>query len=480
MAKDNRIYVVGEKIFVTSNNGLSWDTRSVPEGSCVNQLVSQGTRLYATQPCKFGSLWVSDDDGKNWQIVAPNKLPTEVYAIHFWKSQIFAGTSKGLYVSNDNGATWNLKPFSTNIATLPVTHIRSLGDKVHATVEFNLSEKTAYAYSSSDGGETWQEERDYDGRFHSFDSLQVYISQYNGLEISSDGGATWRIIKAPSTLPDTSFHGLGLFENTLYLLHKEGISLTKDGGISWSSTRSVPFFNTEYPDSLSISQSAWFLPTYRLGLFISKDKGQSWTGKTELVAGTPARIRSGAIDGLRLLMASAEGLYISENLGATWMLKKQSDGLPSNSIYKVKKRASKYYLATNNGFAVSKDGASTWTLLRPSPDGSLTGSDITESDGVIYAAVYNNFGLSKDQGQNWKFEERIGIWETVHDICCVEAVDKTVFVGTDKGLYLSKDGGLTWEKFAIGNVRAIELNNSTAYIATGTSLLVYNPSIPIR
>ncbi|MEN8248627.1 MAG: glycosyl hydrolase [Bacteroidota bacterium] len=125
-------------VHVTRDGGKNWENVTPPAGmspelnmmNCidVNPFVKGGAYLAATS-YKFGDytpyLYKTEDYGKTWQLIT-NGIDGSHYtrAIRTDKTRkglLYAGTEWGMYVSFDNGSNW--QPFQLN---LPITSIRDL------------------------------------------------------------------------------------------------------------------------------------------------------------------------------------------------------------------------------------------------------------------------------------------------------------------------------------------------------------------
>ncbi|MFQ5998311.1 MAG: WD40/YVTN/BNR-like repeat-containing protein [Candidatus Bathyarchaeia archaeon] len=100
-------------------------------------------------------------------------------------------------------------------------------------------------------------------------------------------------------------------------------------------------------------------------------------------------------------------------------------------------------LAEETGIRRSEDRGQTWELVtsRPDPHEWVISLDKPE---VMYAVDFPSLVLvkSEDGGLGWKVLQSPS---RVYSIGINPQNVKVVFIGTDSGLYVSKDGGSTWE-----------------------------------
>ena len=175
-----------------------------------------------------------------------------------------------------------------------------------------------------------------------------------------------------------------------------------------------------------------------------------------------------------------QGLYRLTDDGAAWKLINNIKG-PSHTIltpiptwWPVVERQDTLYLATNTEILTSTDRGETWVVLCESPESEpidiviTDGIPGTQSSMVIYLAYSNGVFRTDDVGKSWT-----PLPEGLKDkkIRTIAAIENTVFVGTDKGLYrLNSD---TWEQLIINPEDAQdETLDIAALIATENHLYV--------
>ena len=143
-----------------------------------------------------GQLQRSSDEGKNWEVVNTDigniiTLTTNTTA----KDALFAGTTNGLYVSQDRGQNWS-KLGTINDAVMSLA-INPTNDK-----EMVAYTQTQGLQRSTDGGGTWNKLDSYTGGMvmHLAYDVQnpatVYlINQDLEVHKSTDSGASWNKIR---------------------------------------------------------------------------------------------------------------------------------------------------------------------------------------------------------------------------------------------------------------------------------------------
>ena len=126
------------------------------------------------------------------------------------------------------------------------------------------------------------------------------------------------------------------------------------------------------------------------------------------------------------------------------------------------------YLVLPNGVFASKDRGETWIKLGERPEGRAIGLAIT--DDALYLALQDDEGIfrSIDEGKQWT-----PLNSEIADsgINAIDAVENTVFVGTNRGLYRLRSE--TSEKLLLDTTKAIRslpVSGNNLYVGTGLDL----------
>ena len=135
-----------------------------------------------------------------------------------------------------------------------------------------------------------------------------------------------------------------------------------------------------------------------------------------------------------------------------------------NHRIQMAERNDTLYLVFPNGVFASKDRGETWVKLGERPKGVAVGLVVT--DDALYLA-FRDEGIfrSTDAGKQWgQLNNEI----VDGSILSVAAIENTVFVGTNKGLYRLHSGA--WETLQIGTTKAIHslsVSENNLYVGTG-------------
>ncbi|MXZ00574.1 RNA polymerase sigma factor [Candidatus Poribacteria bacterium] len=123
------------------------------------------------------------------------------------------------------------------------------------------------------------------------------------------------------------------------------------------------------------------------------------------------------------------------------------------------------YLASIDEVFISTNRGENWKSLGTRPKGRAIGLAITEEG--LYLALENQIFLSKNADKRW-ISINDGIIDGNTRILALAAIEDTVFVGTNHGLYRSHSG--VWEKSSVDTIKAIHslaVSGNSLYVGTG-------------
>ena len=378
-------------------------------------------------------------------------------------SSIFAYNDKGVFHSDDLGATWErLNLDSSNIRDLAVSNAWPRDPVLIAA----LADPGYIGAVSQDGGKSWTKIEGPAG------------IAGTGAAVARDFGVPGVDVQYEEDTIDWIFMPYMLKEQLAgyvepFLGSREayistdgdGLWTTNDAGRSWdreltrtglhaTTVHHIAFLpGTEGKGAVAGSEAA--------GLYRSSDGGQNWSlienavsrGAGQMVnriAVSPNYSKDGTI-----FVATTDGLRISRDEGKSW-----ASGM-SGSIdaLVVSKNFESDGIVIADG-QISHDGGQQWTPLDTPGDFRWTAAGISPKfaeDQTIWAGLdipedHEQFDsrlfVSTDAGANWEmvdsslFRDEI----TVVDALSVAADPLRIFVGTEDGLVASEDGGKRWSR----------------------------------
>ncbi len=377
---------------------------------------------------------------------------------------VFAYNRSGLYLSQDDGLTWQRLPLEAErIQGVAVSNAWASDPVIMAAITGRQGEVVAV---SADGGTTWRHFPGKDGIVGTAIAMDVEFS-YVPAEVDPER----KILFVPYLLRDwvpgapfppprpTPPPYLGTRKAYL-ATDGDGVWCTADAGRSWG--RCVRGLGNARATALVFlpdgSDADALAGTRGSGLYRSIDGGRTWRWlDSGLPRGADETIhvirRSPQFASDRtIFLAATSGVWRSQDGGGSW--ERTSGPAPAASLALSPAYGTDRTLAAAGH--LSTDGGQTWRQL--GVDGTWTAvafSTRFDSDRTIYAGqllpatgLGNMLTVSRDRGETWTSVEHSQLRNrsiyALHTLSVTPADPVRIFVGTDRGLVYSHDGGRTW------------------------------------
>ena len=154
-------------------------------------------------------------------------------------------------------------------------------------------------------------------------------------------------------------------------------------------------------------------------------------------------------------------LYRLADDGSIWNLINSS--ISSKGTWQMTERGDTLYVVSDTEVLTSTDRGETWNSLGTRPEGQLIGIVIT--DRAFYLGLVDGVFRSVDTGKSWT-----PLNDDLADrkILTLAAIENTLFVGTDSGLY--RRNSEDWEQLPIGEsekIRALASAEHRLYVVVG-------------
>jgi photosystem II stability/assembly factor-like uncharacterized protein len=339
-------------------------------------------------------LWVTNDAGKAWRrITAPNVIVNDIHIDPRRPARVLVATDRGgVLASNDAGRTF----FASN---------RGFAHRYVSSVVVDRGDpRTLYAGLMND-------------------------KEFGGVFVSRDGGITWAQLSAglggydvftlaqseSGALLAGTNHGMFLLEKGAPLWRPANTVVTEKIPPAPKPVRGqrarkpagpqVQLLKSELHaviNQLQARPHRWFAAT-SAGLYQSTDAGRTWRGGP--VEGEVAFHSVGG-SGELVLVTSSRAALLSRDDGKSWTplaLPDYLTGVHGGAI------AGKnvLWLATREGALRSDDGGATWThVLEGLPARHIQRIEYQPQTGRLFAiAADGDLFVSRDQGQSWQRQE---------------------------------------------------------------------------
>jgi len=493
--------VDGDVVLYSEDGGATWEPRhtGLPSDASPTNLAVHPTdsdTVYAG--LNDGRVYKTTDRGQHWQIsstgISSPSLdhPAQALAIHPFMPDVVLYSRMheydvSHYRSTDGGATWT-----------PLQAAPGLGGGFISDIAFsNHLSGTAYAtmmghplIHSTNGGLTWTAvctdvgDGVYSLGLEPIDEIPVYLGGWaSGSYRSHDAGQSFeRATDGIAALWVLDVATSASHPETVYTaVDRPGAFKSDDAGHSWQ------LLHLPFNQALSVAVDPQDFRRAYVGsgtVFRTADGGETWDtpempisslmiGEIAVSPLSPAVVFAGgqATGENNVFMDQRRGFVIrSEDYGASWI---QLDiGQPISTVGTIAVdpidgqrvylttdaggRGGQWSLGSGLGVFRSTDGGDTWESITQGM-GHLPVSSLAihpENPQILYAgAALSTDGQgrvfkSTDGGDSWTMTNLMLSWGWVNDLAFDPLAPNTIYAGTDEGLFVSRNGGDTWERAA--------------------------------
>lgn len=485
---DPRIVVVGtvNGVFKSEDRGDTWRKIIDMQVPTINSLAvdPRDTRIiYA------GTWWrayKTYDGGANWKLIKNGMIDdSDVFSININTSNpdhVVASACSGIYESLNGGEVWK------KIQGIPSTSRRTRDIVQHPSRPGTLFAGTTEGFwMSSDGGRSWKMTTK---RFLEINSIavhpeapdRVFIGTNNyGVLVSNDGGRNFNPANENFTsrftysiVPDLE-NPDRLYATTQNTATSGGfIFISEDGGTTWKQPAVFDYIQTAPYAILQdkVNPDVIYAAT-NVGIIKSVDRGNRWskvTGSVPTVRTTAAVAQRGG-KGARsqrkpVAPPASKGPSIVPTLSSRVTVLSRTEGERSGILAGTENGLYRTFDVTKGWekleFGVGLDNQVTAVFVHPrQPDSIWVG---TARSGVI---------VSADSGKTWKRIDSIPSSMPIMSVAGAPADPSKIIVGSTQTLYLSKDGGASFERrggnLPLGKFTSIlfnPANDSEVYVAS--------------
>jgi photosystem II stability/assembly factor-like uncharacterized protein len=418
-----------------------WTPTKGPYGGNVQCFYHYNNVLYAGTTC---GLFISYDNGDSWNLLDIHNL-ISVTAIVEMGGRIFVGTTGGIFTSSDNlnwYTTNNGLSTSYQICGYCIRGFSVTGNTIYAATEGGL-----YTLSGSDTLWTFLNYGYYDV-FAALDNIMIHSDRARygpgaSTYISTDAGLNFTPVYFPG-IPDDErdlAFSLDVTPSGIYAVTKNYLYYSSDDGSSWTTLYND---SGDYrPTLVKIINNDIYLATEATGLLVSDINTISWSNTNY---NTSFIIKSVYKNGPYLFVGnSGERGILRTNISSyNWFEK--NHGLTALRTYAIKAQDNFVAASCRGGIITSNDSGLTWTrhdLRLPNTwhdkDNGFYASEMAMKGPIVLAGSDNIFH-SVDSGLTWSFLNTSLSYPLAG---LAIAGQRFVAIFWDKFLY-SDDYGLTW------------------------------------
>ena len=197
---------------------------------------------------------------------------SNVEALVIKGTTIYAGTVKGMYVSTNNGVSWNLKISDTSCVS-----IASNGNTIYTGTVYGI-------YLSNNNGTTWVHAANNQIPQDAIYALTVsgnniFAGFWGGIGIylSTNNGNDWVQVNNGLTEGGTYIRALASSGNNIFAGTGDGIFRSTDNGSTWTAINNGISQYSHMVNSIVINGNKIYAGTTGYGIYLSTDNGDSWT-----------------------------------------------------------------------------------------------------------------------------------------------------------------------------------------------------------
>jgi photosystem II stability/assembly factor-like uncharacterized protein len=464
----------------SADDGETWTTVLIDTNVQYVQIKYCDDNLMIVQ--SDNGIYLSANNGTSFTHVSWNiDISSIINFIMVGNRMLLIGYSGGhdkIYYSDDFGQTWSYSMTILKYGASWPTRFRIFNSNVYLVDEDNI-------YVSTNNGETWQilpvsgiQYPTFTDIYVSNNTIIISTQCYNAILVSNDYGQTYSQIYngfplqkvCCNQLLNTSTYGLLAATNF-------GIFKTNNLGSSWNDFN----FNLSsiiFSGFTQCNNELFVTSDYTQGVFSTID-GLHWSRKSqglELLTQFDDIMDIITVD-KRLIVSTGNGLptFYSDNYGLNWHKSGPIPGAQGRLEY----ANGKVYNCTTQGLFISSDTGKTWHHLTSEPPYDIF--DIKVKDNwMVFSDLYFNWSTGTSISaikRSVDYGNTLSTVNTPFVFTQVEMID-SLLIANAKYLISSTDKGLTWfadSTWGANNISNIYVtNNNDIIIGTKDEKVYYS------
>ena len=435
LIEKNRIYIGSDRIHYSENNGITWSQSNIITNG-IFSLTAYGSALFAGSS---NGLFISNDNGVSWRLNSSIRAGVGISSIIVSSNVILAGSqtsSVSMYRSVDSGKTWVIS--NTGLTFQSIQALTSNKNNVFA------GSVTNGIYRSTNNGISWVQSNS------GLTNLNILSLAANGDTIfaGTSGGGVFRSfnngqswIEVSTGLTNKQIVSLSVYKGVIYAKSETALFSSTNNGDLWTK------LNIEADVLFSNENEFWIANNFSGSLYRLSSGGITWqlinSGINEQMATSLVAKGNEIWASYSATGGIASGIFKSNNLGTIW-----SNSNFITSVLSLGINSRGIFAASSARILFSNNDGSTWNS-RNIPGGA-TLNNMFVGDSVVYIATSSGLYRSLNDGLNWSVVG--GVLFTNKTVSYVGAAGSTIFVFSRENseFYQSSDNGTTWNKIDLG------------------------------
>ncbi|MBI3195078.1 MAG: T9SS type A sorting domain-containing protein [Ignavibacteriae bacterium] len=457
---------IGHGAFISSDAGSTWSSvDSSLQDEYIYEFCTTDSGIFAATS---KSIYLSKNQGDSWNVVFSGTMVQQVMKITSFDNTLFAVVvNLGVLRSTDFGAHWD------TIQTLP-SSIKSFCNK--DTVIFAGGEFGSI-YRSTDNGITWTSNSTSMSNCY-VNSLEelggilfaaaVNMNSYGGnIFRSFDDGVTWDTMSI-DILGKIS-QALHRYQNVLYAgTRNQGVYRTSNAGESWENVN-VGLTNVGVTFMMTAGRDMWVSDSY--SMFSTRNDGFTWFGSIEN-GEWEENYKAMASVGDDFFIASRYSLFLYSNSYWSIVLK-----APIEITSIVVSESELFTTTSEGGMFFSSDYGNTWAETDSGIENREIGYMYLHGN-ILFAQTDDGLYRTTNQGLLWN---KLPDWPFNETATSIVAFENYFFAGTyESGVYVTTDNGETWIPVNNGltnfNIRSLAQSRTSLFVATGDGIFLSQDS----
>jgi len=464
---DPQVIAAGTRtgVFLSKNGGEGWK-RVTPKGHAdlrnIESLAFDPTDPQVLYAGTWHLVWKTNDGGATWVPVHEGMIDdSDVMTLTIdprHPRTIYSTACTGIYRSTEAAMQW------TKLGDIPFSSRRTRAFSQGDDVNLLLAGTTQGLWISEDTGGTWWRATPVELVVNTLivqpDGTILLGTEGAGVLRSTDRGRTWI---ASNTGFSERFVSRLLFDDAGRRLLAAVWGTARYSGVFVSQGVREPWVRLgnglDQRQVLSLALlDGTILAGTDDGIFARGPKATAWTRLRTWLDGREVHPRVAELLALpprRLLAATSNGVLRSDDGGRTWTQPILESAGEVSSFAVSNDHADLVVAATRSGFFRSKDGGDTWKRVSPELVGVTPHAIVfmPSDDRVLFATTSGGLFRSDDRGSTWG-RVNGGIPHSDLTGIVVAPDGRTIYASdfTWGGIFRSVDGGLSWARMPTGGL----------------------------
>jgi PKD repeat protein len=451
------VFVLSFALIFTSASA-QWTPTTGPYGGTVNTMVVSGTNIFAGTT---NGVFLSGNNGTSWTAVNTG-FPfgfSSILSLAVSGTNIFASTGAGgIFMSGNNGTNWTA--VNTGIPNTNVNSLTVSGTNIFAGTNSGI-------FISGNNGTSWTAVNTGLTNLYvnsiALSGTNIFAGTGGGVYLSVNNGTSWTAVNtglpANTNVVSLAVSGTNIFAGANY----GGVFLSVNNGTSWTAVNTG--LTNLYVQTLAVSGTNIFAGTYNGGVFLSANNGTSWTAVNTGLKNMD--VKSLTVNGTNIFAGTnGAGIFLTVNNGTSWSA--VNTNLTALFINSFALSGTNMFVGTSYGVFLSGNNGTSWSAVSTGLTNTTVNS-LAVSGSNIFAGTTGGVFVSSNNGTSWT---AVSTGLTNQSVNSIAISGANIFAGTNGGgVFLSVNNGTSWTAVNTGltnnYVNTIFVNGTNIFVGTG-------------